>query len=930
MATGKFRLFYRDGNAELPCIGVHYQVVSSTLGIAAFGKTDAQGETAAFNSIGEGGQFKLQVRASAAGGYSEPDAYEEREFASELRLGAASDRAHTVKRIRIKPYYRVRFHTHPDGKPMPGAKFTGYALDSNGKEAIARDLVKSSSVTGKTNLKGETDVIYCASNVVFRFEVPGTSINVPTKRLQPLIKGQDITIYELPFKTVKANTSPKQDHEAHLAGKTSAPVLISPSDQELIMVPQSDFDEFEEMSGRLEKIMEAAHHAKLDLSRALESQNSEEIAAAEKALGMAEDKVKTELNKNFSKLADLKEVVTLETYNKNETKGSSQVGLRRRYLKSDKYLELKNKRINKAEYKLNIKFAGPAGTKASAGISPKTLDVKALKESFQKIAKSVKSSHEWKVDPKLVNVVDVAGNEYADNVVKSETYEVEAQAQWLRLVGGAGASAEVDWTKRKAQIQGNLQGKAVLCEGKMTGRWAVPSLKGWMMSFAGEDLGALRFVVECELYGFAGAKVVASGAVGISLEGGKQVAKAIKRDRTEAFSKLIDPKTKLPRFEADAPYAKTPENLNGVQADIDAFAGAEAGITPGGKIQWLPPQEKDFISFAEVSATLAGSAGLGLGAQLSIYIAGGKFRIKAAARLCWGLGAKGAVEFTVNAEQLSKFVEWLYYQLLHAGFRALVYVEREAFSVLSRLLLILVAEGTPAHETIEAIAKDIDESFEDLLRQLDLAQKRKGMVDNINRVPHWLVHATPETRGMLLYQITRHGMPSHTRDTPNMNGGSLFDPQVHYLPTHKQAVCNIMATVQTANEWHNVMQHMTVAGSKSTRGAGQNEGDVLRFLNNGISLADLPSVFEALNELGPVMKPATDKKDSGNSYLDKYLAMRGKLLDKFPKGYRIARSDSSSFRMYASLGGRSSPDFAQIQTACLGEAMAEDPGSSLA
>lgn len=932
MATGKFRLFYKDGHVEHPCVGVHYQVVSSTHAIAASGLTDAQGETALFRSLGDGGRYRLLVRQTAAGGYAEPDAVEEREYKPELELGAAQDGRHALQRVRIKPYFRVRFHTHPDGKPVVGAKFTAYTLDAHGKEAIARDLVKASNVSGKTDAKGETEVIYCASNVVFKFEVPGAGIKVPTRRLQPLIKGQDTTIYDLPFKTVRATTGPAQNHEALLSGKTSAPILISPSDQELIMVPQGDFDEFEEMSGRLEKIMEAAHLAKLDLSRALESQNEQEISAAEKALGLAEDKVKSELNKNFSKLADLKEVVTLETYNKgkNSATGASQMGLRRRYLKTDKYLELKNKRLNKAEYKLNIKFSGPAGTKASAGVNTKALDVNALKESFQKISKSLKSSKEWKTDPQVLNMLDLAGNEYADNIIKSETYEVEAQAQWLRLVGGAGASAEVDWTKRKAQIQGNLQGKAVLCEGKMTGRWAVPSLKGWMMSFGGEDLGAVRFIVECELYGFAGAKVVASGAVGISLEGGKQVAKAIKRDRSEALAKLIDPKTKLPRFEADGPYAKAPENLNGVQADLDAFAGVEAGLTPGGKIQWLPPQEKDFVSFAEVSATLAVSAGAGAGAQLSIYLAGGKFRIKASARLCWGVGAKGALEFTVNADKVAEFVRWLYYQLLHAGFRTLVYVEHQAFRALSQLLLMLVAEGTPSHKYIEQVSQNVNESFIQFEQSLELAQKRKAMVDNINRVPHWLVHATPETRGMLLYQITRHGMPSHMRDAPSVGEGSLFDPQVHYLPTHKQAVLNIMGTVQTRSEWDNVMQHMTSNGQKSPRSAGQNEGDVLRFLNNGVSLAELPSVFEALNEAGPVMKPVGDKKDTGNAYLDKYLKMRGKLLGKFPKGYRVARLDSAGFEMYAVLDGARSLQFAQIQTAGLGQAMAGDPGSSVA
>jgi hypothetical protein len=45
------------------------------------------------------------------------------------------------------------------------------------------------------------------------------------------------------------------------------------------------------------------------------------------------------------------------------------------------------------------------------------------------------------------------------------------------------------------------------------------------------------------------------------------------------------------------------------------------------------------------------------------------------------------------------------------------------------------------------------------------------------------------------------------------------------------------ATVQTAREWVNVMEHMSADGEKSERPPGKNEGNVIRFLNNGYSLS---------------------------------------------------------------------------------------------
>ncbi len=152
-----------------------------------------------------------------------------------------------------------------------------------------------------------------------------------------------------------------------------------------------------------------------------------------------------------------------------------------------------------------------------------------------------------------------------------------AAAQWLRLVGCAGASAEVAWQpgqgKVKAQLQGNLQGKVVLCEGKFNARYAVPSMKGWMMNFADEDLGAVRFVVELELYGFVGAKGALTGAAGLSIDtNGKPKAVPQLRNRADSVADKLDPKSGLPRFVPAGLNETPPKDINGVQ--LKARAGA--------------------------------------------------------------------------------------------------------------------------------------------------------------------------------------------------------------------------------------------------------------------------------------------------------------------------------------------------------------------
>jgi hypothetical protein len=944
MAAGKFRLQYKHVDSVIACGGVQYRLLNQATHVPfSNGSTNAAGETHPIETVRDATTCLLEVLNHHTGAYEAPDVHDTYGILArpELDIGPASEKGQSTLTVRIKPYFRVRFHSQNGNRPIAGAKFTAYLLDANGKESVARELDRNTPITGTTNAQGETGTIFCAAPLVFKFEIPGSQVKVATKRLHPLIKGQKVTLYELPLKTMAANTVPKKEGATQtLAGKQSLPVLISPEDNELIAVPQSAFDDFEDASGLLEQIMANGHRAKLDLSRALESGNAKEVAAAEKALGLAEDKIKTELNKNFAKLADVKEVYTYESYvkGKDAATGAKQMGLRRRYLPQDKYLQLKKKRLNEKEYKLNIKFAqGPAT--GSQSVSPKSLDVQTLKESFKKIKTELKSKHDLlKMDPVVLSAFDEAATQFSDTIVKSETYEVEAHAQWLRLVAGAGASAAVDWKAKKAEIQGNLQAKVVLCEGKATARYAFPSLKGWMMKLGDDELGALRAVVSCELYGFAGAKLVASGAAGVSWQGVKQVVVGIKPDpKAKSLSSQMDPKRRLPVFDPVSPYEKMPDDLNGVKADIDAFAGVEAGITPGGQLQWLPPTEKEFVSFAEVSLSLSGTAGLGFNGKVYVYLAGGKFRVRIAAGLCLGIGGKGALEFTVNAEKVFQFVKWVHYQLLNAGVRQLVYITREAFQALSQLLLLLIQEGigvldgktaeqarlSESYQRIEKLCATIDDQFGNWLKQIDQAKVRDQLVQNINRQPQWLVHATPETRGMLLYQITRHGLPSHMRDTPSVSLSGI-DLEVHFLETHKEAIVNIMATATTAKTWLNVMEHMSARGMKSKQPSGKNEGDVIRFLNNGYSLADdLPSLMQSVNHRKAV-------KNTGNKHLDAYLKMRNTVRNDFPKGYTIARLDTPHLDILLPNDGREHPSFAMIQTAELGEAYSGSPGASLA
>ena len=133
------------------------------------------------------------------------------------------------------------------------------------------------------------------------------------------------------------------------------------------------------------------------------------------------------------------------------------------------------------------------------------------------------------------------------------------------------------------------------------------------------------------------------------------------------------------------------------------------------------------------------------------------------------------------------------------------------------------------------------------------------------------------------------------------------DTQVHLLPSHKQAVLNIMLPVSSRAEWANVMEHMTDNGRKRDN-PGQAEGDVLRFLNYGHSLnKDLTAIFDNINA-----HPDWEPDGVGNSYLEDYLAHRRKLAEAFPPGYEVALFGTPEYDMLVARNGEPAPTFAMI------------------
>ncbi|KAB7764745.1 DNA repair protein [Xanthomonas maliensis] len=847
-----------------------------------------------------------------------------------------------TQQLILKRHVRVRFRFKQGNKPIPGAPYVAYTFDKDGKQITAKDL-DGKPIKGNTDKQGETDRIFTDDKCWFVFNLPGADkLSYTSDAFEPRVGGADAAMYEVSVKSQVAVASPGKGTVSKVNGKVSAPAVLNAHDEELLLLTPEVWKEFEAVSGHIESTFAGVHQSRYALNQALQGRDPEAIKQAEKDLNGAEDKVAEMLNKDFSKKADLVEVVTFESYNKGANapgaNGKEQIGLRRRYIPRTKYEQYKQRRIKgvpvnvKLSASQKVSHSGPVegevGRKASTTHSDKkTFDAAKFMEDMKKISTELKTGTSVKADPWVADILDMGANQFAETVKKSDNYTVESSAQWMRLVAGAGASSEVSWDTKKGDLKAkasvNAQAKLILFEGKWVHTLAVPSSKGWQMCFGGMDLGAIVFQLACELYGFVGAKAALTGAVGVSYNGSKASVQPRPRDRQDSLANRFDERSGLPRADLGDPPGpngarsqrivpaalneKPPEDINGMQVNAEIFAGAEAGLTPSGELQWLPPNQSKPVSFAKLSLDVAVSAGAGASGQLNIYYANGKFRVKASARLCWGVGAKGALDFVVESAGILEFVKWVYYQLAHAGFKVLVYFARDAFMALSQVLFLAIARDSDAGIFLSESLGQINGMLKSVMNSLERADNRYKLVSSINKKSEWLIHATPETRGMLLYALTRHDWATHWNNAPEIQRKGL-DIQVHYLNEHKRAIINVVKCVKLSGEWINMLQHMSMDGSKIAD-AGKADGDVMRFLNYGLSLtSDLKSeVFDKVNS-----NPGWRPEGIGNSYLEEYNNHRRTLLGAFPKGYEVAQLNEMGDQQLAMLDGVVSPSFAQI------------------
>lgn len=911
-------------------------------------------------------RYHLQVRDDASGEWTDPllhpDCREPAQlgpWSEDPRACASMRPALQVRRLRLRPFHQLQLQREGPPTPVPGATFVGYRRDSKGAEVIARD-VQGQVVRGVTDLQGMTPRIFCESDLRLVFTLPGSRSELRSGLSEPRVVGQPRLVPVVPVKMHAVVSGPGEGATLELAGKISAPALMNAADEELLLLTPEVWEEFREVARSIEGSLSAVPRARLQLEEALAGRSLEAIAQAEKNLGMAEDRAAAMLNGNFARKTDLVEVITFESYSrKGDGEPQQEVGLRRNYLPRFKYDEFKGRRLMGVPTHVDVGVTTRAGDSTmSAGSAARqkgsafeNFDSRKFKESLMTIKGQI--GRNVKAQNIQFDLIELGGNQFSDLVRESETYSLETSAQWLRFVAGAGASAQAEWDplhrKVSAKVEASAHYKLALFEAKAVHTWSIPSRTGWMQRYGDIDLGAIVFQMSLELHGFAGMKRALMGAAGVTIDRGAVKVEAQPRDRDDSFVPSFDIVRGMPRADMGDPPdkdgkpsgrfvmaavgEKPPKSLNGMQVNAEAFVGVEAGLTPAGELQWLPPQQGKPVTLAKLSLGTAGSAGAGAKAQMYVYYADGRFRIKVSARLCLGIGCRGALDFVVGVEGMLEFAKWVYYQLAHAGFKELLFIAGDALKYLSRVVFLVFSRDGAMAEYLNGGIGDAQERVKALINRANVAGNRVKLVRRINAVAAsssnaggaWLLYATPMTRGLLLYAITRHSWMTHMQNPVDIEG--VLDPQMHYLPEHKKAVIRVIKGITLASEWEAMFQHMTAEGEPSDEKPGKLEGDVIRFLNYGVSLSDdlKGQVIDPINAEGEAPSGPL-----GNSYLEQFLAHRNRLLGSFPKGYELADLQMMDVDTFLALDGKDAPTFASLDGSYLNPLNQEGQGIATA
>lgn len=348
-----------------------------------------------------------------------------------------------------------------------------------------------------------------------------------------------------------------------------------------------------------------------------------------------------------------------------------------------------------------------------------------------------------------------------------QSIELKAEAQLLRYFAGAGALA--NWAPQKGNmaLRADARAEFAIAEGKFNAAGYWPSRGGHMLRMIGPksgkvyDAGQIRLGLQLELFGLAGAS--ACGQLGLEVDytsltrGGKKAGLRGKPSKKPLSSQGVNLGRKI-RDGAE------------VSAAGDLFVGARAGGDIKGLIEWNDPESQKFSTLCKIGPGGQVQAGAGIGGQFRIDYNNGKFRLLVAGSVCLGVGAGGKLEFEVDAEQTIGFSCYLAHMLYAVNYEIVEIIAAPAFEAWKTYSLWAIQNGKDLIDAIDEFGNELRDAALAVATQISKESDRVELMNRVLANPKTLEYAPPETKGVILYQLTRHSELTKTLFLPQTRG----------------------------------------------------------------------------------------------------------------------------------------------------------------
>lgn len=744
-----------------------------------------------------------------------------------------------TKYLKLKTYAMYRF-VDSKGK---GISIIQYQILGQGQDEPIVNLKPA-----KVDEKGFTKLAETHLKTKVRYRL-GSTVK-ESEWLEPITCVDKQVIHPIVFPLTTGTTNPNPDNKVSLGASQKPPIVINPRNNEVLVLPPAVYAEFDRQTKILSEAVKKVHESNAELTRAIQDRKLDEIKELESRLNINQEKAIEKINGEFQQYSELKEVWVVESTGKTN-QSASKYNLKRRYLKVTEYEELKRQRRNN---EIRADIIDLSATQYTPQRHAQ------IQSSFEKLGQQLLTAKGsiGSEEKAVYNLIGGLGGEIAKEYKNSHDINVSTEAQWMRMVAGASGEGMISASSKGVTMKlgGDASTKWTLFEGVKEWRKFYPCESGWKLELENYDLGTIRFLIGAELAGFSGANLGISGnlSVDITHQGTTQMLTAMVRQPERSMSQMFDRQGK-PMFQPAQGSLKmiaaNQENAkNQANAGIKAFAGVQVQGKLKGGVEWFKPNndkggEGEFVSIA--AAALGGGVSMGAGAEGQFQIGydelSGNFKILVAAHLCWGVGAKGVAEFTVGSEHILNYLGFIKLQLLQAGFRTLIYIHAQAFSLMAQVLAYCIGENHPVTEGVQILANE----YINWVNRLDIDQGRLKTANNINSAKgrEELIYATPETKGILLYAVTHWS----SRTAPIFDiYVSFSEREVQFFPARKTAVINILKTCVTTAEWQNTIQHIHPQGTKLNFAQfGKVEGDLIRFLNYGSDNKYAEDIIRCIN-----------------------------------------------------------------------------------